>query len=432
MKKINLLLSLLFVLVTIYAQDYRISFAGSGESSNVGTVTVENLTQAKSLTLNGAEVLRLVASTTGINPISEIASELCIYPNPTNGNSTINFATTSSGKVNIELFDITGKRVGSTQNIITNGIHSFQVSNLKSGIYTIRVSSQSYKYTSKLTSKGTSNSEVKIDYLGNGIILDNSMKLKSANTKKTMQYTTGDRLKITGISGKYSTVVADVPTQSKTITFSFVSCTDTDGRNYPVIKIGTQTWMAENLAYLPSVFPPSVGSYSEPRCYVYDFLGTDVASAKLTANYSIHGVLYNWNAAKVACPSGWHLPTDAEMTTLENYLITNGFNYDLTTSNNKIGKSMAATYIWNKSSFSGGIGNNLTANNRSGFSILPSGRRDYLYGIFQGIGNISYMWSITDDGYNCAWYRSLGYLYADWNHHSFDTACGYSVRCIKD
>jgi uncharacterized protein (TIGR02145 family) len=63
----------------------------------------------------------------------------------------------------------------------------------------------------------------------------------------------------------------------------------------------------------------------------YDYNGTSVTDAKATDNYKTYGVLYNWPAAKAACPPGWHLPTDAEWTALENYLIANGYNYDGTT-----------------------------------------------------------------------------------------------------
>jgi hypothetical protein len=62
-----------------------------------------------------------------------------------------------------------------------------------------------------------------------------------------MQYTSGDRLKFTGISGNYSTVLTDIPTGNKTITFDFIACTDGDNNHYPIVKTGAQTWMAENL-----------------------------------------------------------------------------------------------------------------------------------------------------------------------------------------
>lgn len=62
-----------------------------------------------------------------------------------------------------------------------------------------------------------------------------------------MAYSTGDRLKFTGISGNYSTVKTDIPTSDKTLTFNFIPCTDGDNNNYPVVEIGSQVWMGENL-----------------------------------------------------------------------------------------------------------------------------------------------------------------------------------------
>ena len=95
-----------------------------------------------------------------------------------------------------------------------------------------------------------------------------------------------------------------------------------DGKVYKTITIGTQTWMAENLAYLPSVSHSFTSSFDFPVYYVYGYDGNSVSAAKASANYITYGVLYNWEAAKIACPSGWHLPTDAEWTILENYLGT--------------------------------------------------------------------------------------------------------------
>jgi hypothetical protein len=90
-----------------------------------------------------------------------------------------------------------------------------------------------------------------------------------------------------------------------------------DGHEYKWVKIGNQTWMAENLAYLPEVCPP------EEECgyYVYDYRGISVQEAGQEQNYNDRGVLYNFKAASTACPPGWHLPTDEEWKILEYFLV---------------------------------------------------------------------------------------------------------------
>ncbi|MFN2380349.1 MAG: FISUMP domain-containing protein, partial [Bacteroidales bacterium] len=96
--------------------------------------------------------------------------------------------------------------------------------------------------------------------------------------------------------------------------FSGPSGTFVDNRDkieYNWVRIGDQIWMAENLAYLPSVSPSSEGSETEPYYYVYAYDGSIVSEAKVTDNYNAYGVLFNWPAALTACPDGWHLPTDA-------------------------------------------------------------------------------------------------------------------------
>ncbi len=72
-----------------------------------------------------------------------------------------------------------------------------------------------------------------------------------------------------------------------------------DGKTYKTVKIGEQTWMAENLNF------DNTGSY----CY-----------ANKQENCDKYGRLYTWEAAKNVCPTGWHLPTEEEWQQLEKYL----------------------------------------------------------------------------------------------------------------
>ena len=101
------------------------------------------------------------------------------------------------------------------------------------------------------------------------------------------------------------------------------------------------------------------------------------------------GKLYNWYAVigihdndentpnKEFAPEGWRRPTDySDWTTLENYLIANGYNYDATTTENKIAKAMASSTGWDSSTLVGAPGNDQSLNNSSGFNAFPVGRRN--------------------------------------------------------
>jgi len=206
-----------------------------------------------------------------------------------------------------------------------------------------------------------------------------------------------------------------------------------DGKVYKTVTIGEQVWLSENLAYLPSVVGPATVSKTDPYYYVYDYDGTDVIAAKATTFYALYGVLYNWPAALTACPEGWHLPSDAEWTQLENYLIANGYNYDGSTEGNKIAKSMAANSGWTTSSYTGAVGNTdyPAYRNKSGFTALPGGYRDNNEPFYY-FGNYGYWWSSTETDASYAWYRSL---YSDLSgviRLKFSKDYGFSVRCLRD
>lgn len=105
-RKITFIAFVFFAFAKLHAQDYEISFAGSGATTIVQTVEVKNLTDRTSLTLNGTDVLHLTR-TVGIEQINERGNSIRIYPNPMTENSRIEFEMPTSGKA-LQPFQLAG------------------------------------------------------------------------------------------------------------------------------------------------------------------------------------------------------------------------------------------------------------------------------------------------------------------------------------
>ena len=217
-----------------------------------------------------------------------------------------------------------------------------------------------------------------------------------------------------------------------------------DGKVYKTVTIGEQVWMAENLAYLPSLVGPATGSEAEghgsdPYYYVYGYVGTNVTNAKKTANYQTYGVLYNWPAAmngaessdanpsgiQGICPDGWHLPSESEWTQLEIYLgiSQEDADYDQWIESDVADKlKETGTSHWDSK--------NKAATNESGFTALPGGYRE-LDGTFNYIGSGGNWWSSKQYDTDKAWGHNL-YGISYLRRFCFDKNFGFSVRCLRD
>jgi uncharacterized protein (TIGR02145 family) len=187
-----------------------------------------------------------------------------------------------------------------------------------------------------------------------------------------------------------------------------------DGNVYKTVTIGDQIWMAENLRYLPVVTGPVSGATASNRYYVYGYEGTNVTEARATENYKTYGVLYNWVAAKAACPEGWHIPTDEEWAQLSEYLGGTGVGGKL---------KEKGTKHWNSP--------NTGATNIVGFAALPGGGRFSTFS-FHYSGDQGFWWTASQDGTGLYYYRYIqqndkemlrGYVMMD---------AGFSVRCVKN
>lgn len=160
-----------------------------------------------------------------------------------------------------------------------------------------------------------------------------------------------------------------------------------DDKTYKTVKIGTQTWMAENLAH-----EASSGFWKRGNEYVY-----------------------NWETAKTVCPSGWHLPTDAEWTTLIRYLG---------------GESVAGgklketdTTHWQSP--------NTGATNETGFTAIPSGYR-LSSGSFYQTKEFGDWWTSTEHSTTKAYNRTMRYDSSNVYRYDNTKNCGFSVRCLQD
>jgi uncharacterized protein (TIGR02145 family) len=207
---------------------------------------------------------------------------------------------------------------------------------------------------------------------------------------------------------------------------------------YQAMKIWNQIWTVENLRVTKfndgsPITKSSSGSSSDTiPAYCFYSNTTNADSIKK------YGALYNWYAVKPSnpksiAPAGWHIPADSEWTVMANYLIANRYNWDSTEAGNKIAKSLAAKTDWYVSTKAGCIGNDLSKNNSSGFSVLPGGL--LFNSQFVNKGYHADWWTATGAGELYAMVRELRYGY-----EASDSLDGYicskswggSVRLVRD
>lgn len=197
-----------------------------------------------------------------------------------------------------------------------------------------------------------------------------------------------------------------------------------DSRNnptlIPTVQIGTQCWMKQSMNVGTRIAVSSGQGTSCSSIQKYCYLDTDSNCTSNNPNYP-DGGLYQWNQAMCGstaegaqgiCPSGWHIPTDAQYKTLVEGQATPGCE---------------SGAVWQCSP----AGTNLKPGGSSGFEGNLAGRR-HTYGSFNNRGTYGSFWSSTQNVANDAWYRSLYSDYATVYRYVYNKAYGFSVRCLKD
>jgi uncharacterized protein (TIGR02145 family) len=180
-----------------------------------------------------------------------------------------------------------------------------------------------------------------------------------------------------------------------------------DKQIYRTVQIGNQMWMAENLNY-------NVPNNTGNMCY-----------GNIPDNCTKYGRLYNWatvmagssssssspSRVRGICPSGWHVPSDAEWTTVVNHI----------GGREGAGKKFKARSGWNS---------NGNGNDDYGFTARPGGSRNT--STFSNAGNSGFWWTATEEGDN-AWGRFMSYEHNDVNRNSSNAKTfHFALRCVKD
>jgi uncharacterized protein (TIGR02145 family) len=353
----------------------------------------------------------------------------------------LNVTIAERSAVEVATFDLNGKAFSTVRKTLDAGSHSIALPQRGAGIYLYKVKAGNNAFVLKGNSVGGLSSGSSVFSQGSS---SNPLAIKAMSAVEINDVIAATK---TGFLN-YRVVAYNSDTagiQIKMIA-SAGTVTDADGNVYQTVNIGNQVWMTENLRvtkYNDESGIPLVTD-SATWCHIFDSSLTTPAYCfynNTTNSDSIkkYGALYNWyvvnpaNPKKIA-PAGWHVPSDSEWTTMEKYLVLNGYNWDGTTDTthyNHIAKSLAAKTDWLTDTTTGIIGCDLTKNNRSGFSALPGGCRND-GGTFCNQSNLGFWWSASEYGVSSAYsryfYHSSDYL----GRSDFYKSCGFSVRLVRD
>ena len=187
------------------------------------------------------------------------------------------------------------------------------------------------------------------------------------------------------------------------------------------VVIGTQTWTTKNLDLATYRNGDPIPEEQDASTWANLTTGAWCYFANNTANGTTYGKLYNWyavNDARGLAPNGYHIPTDAEWTTLTTYLA----NIYITGNEGGAMKETGLSH-W--------LSPNTNATNSSGFTGLPGGYRNF-NGNFDEVGLTGSWWSSSEAFTFNSWYRYLAYNDGNVFRVNWAKQGGFSVRCIKD
>jgi len=260
---------------------------------------------------------------------------------------------------------------------------------------------------------------------GTGVFITNLIGLLHSTTYYVRAYATNS------VGTAYGNEVGFTTLLSFTCGTSTVS--DVDNNTYNTVQIGTQCWTQSNLKVSKYRNGDNIPTVLSNSYWANTTFGAYAIYHNEPVNDGLYGKLYNHYAvtdSRGLCPTGWHVPSDAEWNILVKYLDPNA---DTVCGNcwqsSTAGGALKSTAMqptpggWNSP--------NLGATNSSGFTALPGGLR-FDNGVFNSMTNYGYWWSSSVSSGSNAWSRDLDYDNSSIGRYSNIQAYGFSVRCCRD
>ena len=469
MKKILSFSFLLVLCASVFSQSVTLTFTGRDANNHrvqLNRVVITNLTKGWQETIYWPDTTLTMQNGTGIDDYANNGGIGLMQnnPNPFNGTTDINLTVADAGSVTLEIMDVNG-RIVETQNFasLQAGINTFRITLSAAGTYLMTARQNGKTSSVKMVNNGGGNGDG-IEYTGIVRANDYSPQQPQSGTRgnTTNPFTFGDQMEYVGyatINGTEaeSNRITQQQGSSQTFVLQFnvaqgptdgqpclgtSTVTDIDGNVYNTVWLGSQCWMKNNLRttrYADNTGIPagSMTSLTEPYRYAPD---------DNESNVPTYGYLYNWAAVmhgavssdanpsgvQGICPTGWHMPSDAEWTQLTEYVGSRS-EYVCGDDPLYISKALSSTTGWLYSSTNTcAVSNTPSNNNATGFSIIPAGYCSDTYD-YIGLGLYAFFWSITElFNDEMAWIRQINHSSADVVRCGSYKLKGCSVRCLRD
>jgi uncharacterized protein (TIGR02145 family) len=402
----------------------------AGQRIEMDSILIQNTTLGCDTTLYYPDTALIIGATSTGHHALGIADGISLnaFPNPASGQVGIEVQIASEGPLEVSVGDLAGRRMAAWSGHAYPGILRFSFMTGMEHIYLLTARSEAGTVSQRIINIAKNRSvPAALHYEGSTPTV---RERKSTTASGPFSIAAGHYMRCVAYKDSLATVLKMAMLNLSTDTFYFgiytvcglapvVSYAD---RDYVTVDIGNQCWMAENLDIGTFISSVNTGTghsdqtnngITERYCYAND-----------SNRCRIFGGLYEWGEAMAysttagaqgICPPGWHIPTDAEWTTLINLLGGEANAGGLV----KAGNAM----YWNAP--------NTGADNLSGFNAYGAGSR-WSAGTFNGIKNYAYFWSSTVQAGIYAWHRVARYNGGDFTRANAGHTAGESIRCLKN